>query len=269
MRVFLLMLLVFTFSLFSANNALLNKSNETGYKIQFDTDNYLDISFNVKDINFEDISTEKGMFTSISIDNGYSTRIEGSPALPTFHELIAMPYGAEPEVEVLSYDSKIYKLSELGIDYPIMPTQPSYSKSSKPEDRHFIYNESAYSSTKFTDLEIASISKSGTMRGVGVGVLKVNPFRYNPIEGTIEVLNNLKVRVSYINAGPRAEEIKAKSYSPYFKSSFNTLINYKSSSLKADTLMRYPVTYLIVASDALSLNTDLQRLIDWKTEKGF
>ncbi|MCK5760674.1 MAG: hypothetical protein KAH33_05230, partial [Candidatus Delongbacteria bacterium] len=130
MRVFLLMLTVFVFSLFSANKALLDGSNDTGYKIQFNTDSYLDINFNVKDINFDGVSTEKGMFTSITIDKGYTTRIEGSPALPTFHELIAMPYGAEPEVEVVSYDSKIYKLSELGIDHPIMPAQPSYSKSS-------------------------------------------------------------------------------------------------------------------------------------------
>ncbi|NOR44297.1 MAG: hypothetical protein GQ534_01830, partial [Candidatus Delongbacteria bacterium] len=208
MRVFLLMLLVFTLSLFSANTALLDGSKETGYKIQFDTDSYLDINFNVKDINFEDIVTEKGEFTSISIDNGYTTRGEGSPALPTFHELIAMPYGAEPEVEVVSYDSKIYKLSELGIDHPIMPAQPSYSKSSNPEDRKFIYNATAYTSSKFNDSEIASISKSGTMRGVDVGALKVRPFRYNPIEGTIEVLNNLQISVRYLYADPRAEEIR-------------------------------------------------------------
>ncbi|MCK4980436.1 MAG: hypothetical protein KAS62_08570, partial [Candidatus Delongbacteria bacterium] len=247
MRVFLLMLMVTTLSLFSADKALLDASKVTGYKVQTNVDSYLDVSFTVKDINFDDISTEKGIFTSVTIDNGYTTRVEGSPALPTFRELIAMPYGAEPQVEVISYDSKIYKLSELGIEYPIIPAQPSYSKSSKPEDRKFIYNESAYISSKFTDDKIVSISKSGTMRGVGVGALKVRPFRYNPTEGTIEVLNDLEVRVSFVNADPRSESIKAESYSPYFESSLQTMINYKPSFVKAD-LMNWPVTYLIVAS---------------------
>ncbi|MCK5759788.1 MAG: choice-of-anchor D domain-containing protein, partial [Candidatus Delongbacteria bacterium] len=268
MRIFLLMLMVTCLSLFSANNAVLDASKVTGYRIQSDTDSYLDIEFDVKDISFSDVSTEKGIFTSVSVDGGYLTRDIGSPALPTLHELIAMPYGAEPQVEVVSYDSKVYKLSELGIENRIAPAQPSYSKSSKPEDRLFTYNESAYTASKFNEDAIATVSKSGTMRGVGVGVLKVNPFRYNPTEGTIEVYNDLKVRVNYVNADPRAEEIKSESYSPYFESSLQTLINYQPSNTKAD-LMNWPVTYLIVCSDALSGNADLQRFIDWKTEKGF
>jgi len=268
MRVFLLMLMVSVFSLFSANKALLDGSKVTGYRIQSNTDSYLDINFNVKDINFEDITTEKGIFTSVSIDKGYLTMEIGLPALPSFHELISMPYGAEPTVEVISYDSKVYKLSEFGIENRIAPAQPSYAKNSKPEDRKFIYKESVYLSSKFSGDPIATITKSGTMRGVGVGALQVNPFRYNPVEETIEVLNNLRVRVNYVNTDPRSEQIKAESYSPYFESAYNQLINYKLSTTKSD-LMTYPITYLILANDNLNGNSDLQRLIDWKTEKGF
>ena len=262
------MILIMVISLLSANKVILDESKTTGAKIQSDTGSYLEIEFNVKDVDFSNVSTEKRIFTSLNIGKGYSTKIEGSPALPAFHELIAMPYGAEPTVKILSYDSKTYRLSDLGIEHMIVPAQPSYSKSSKPEDRKFIYNESAYSTSKFIESDIATVSKSGTMRGIGIGVLKVNPIKYNPTEGTIEVLNNLRVRVNYVNADPRAEEIKADLYSPYFESAYNTLINYKPSSAKAD-LMSYPVSYLIVCSDALTGNEDLQRLIDWKTEKGF
>ncbi len=262
------LILIMILSLFSVDNVVLDASKVTGYSIDSDTDSYLDVDFNVRNINFSNISTEKGVFTSVTIDNGYLTTNIGEPALPTMHELIAMPYGASPEVEVVSYSSEIYKLSDLGIENRIVPAQPSYSKSSDPEDRKFVYNESAYTASKFNNDAIASVSKSGTMRGVGVGVLKIRPFRYNPVESTIEVLNNIKVRVNYVNADPRAEEIKSESYSPYFDSALRTLINYQPSSVKSD-LMHYPITYLIVASDALSGNADLQRLIDWKTEKGF
>jgi hypothetical protein len=267
-RVLFIAILIMTVLLFSANKAILDELKMTGYEIQSHTNEHVEIIFNVKDINFRDVSTEKGIFTSLSVGKGFLTKIEGSPALPTFHELIALPYGADPEVEIVSYDSKVYKLSDLGIENRIYPAQPSYSKSSKPEDRKFIYNETAYMASKFNADPIATISKSGTMRGVGVGVLKVSPFKYNPKAGTIEVYNNLKVKVNYVNADPRAEEIKVESYSPYFESSLQTLINYKPSSMKAD-LMSYPVTYLVVASDALSLNTDLERFINWKKEKGF
>ncbi|MCK4980799.1 MAG: hypothetical protein KAS62_10410, partial [Candidatus Delongbacteria bacterium] len=75
-------ILVFMLSLFSANTSVLDESKVTGYKIQSDTDSYLDLEFNVKDIHFNNLSTEKGTFTSVTIEKGYTTRIEGSPALP-------------------------------------------------------------------------------------------------------------------------------------------------------------------------------------------
>ncbi|MDD4205641.1 MAG: C25 family peptidase propeptide domain-containing protein, partial [Candidatus Delongbacteria bacterium] len=254
----------------AANVAVLDNSKVTGYKITGETENYLELNFNVGSINYSDISTEKGAFTSVTIDGGTLTRIEGSPALPAMHELIAMPYGAEPSVEVISYDKKVYSLKELGIENPVLPAQPSYSKMTKPEDIKFIYNESSYMSSKFNDGVLAEVSKSGTMRGVGVGVLKVYPFKYNPTEGTVEVYNDLKVRVNFIGATSNAKEKAVEEYSPYFESAMAQLINYRSPALdsKAD-LMTYPVTYLIVAATALNGNADLNRFIAWKKQKGF
>ncbi len=252
----------------AADKAVLDNSKVTGYKITGETESYLEINFDIGEINYADVVTEKGMFSSLSIEKGYVSQTAGSPALPEFHELIAMPFGSSPEAEVISYDSEIFNLADIGIEHSVVPAQPSYSKMTKPEDIKFIYNDNAYKVSKFAGEEVVSVSKSGTMRGVGVGVLKVRPFKYNPTEGTIEVYNNLKVRVNYVNADPRSEEIKAESYSPYFESALQQLINYKPSTVKAD-LMNWPVTYLIVASNALSGNSDLQRLIDWKTQKGF
>ncbi|MDA3885893.1 MAG: C25 family cysteine peptidase [Candidatus Delongbacteria bacterium] len=268
MRKLTVVVLVIVLSLFGTTSPILDASKTTGYKIQADTDSYLDIEFDVKDINVKDVSTVKGAFTRVTIDNGFTTRTAGTPALPEFHELITIPYGATPEVEVISYESKIYKLSELGIVNPIIPAQPSYSKKTPEEDLKFIYNKDAYKVSKMTGEEIASISKSGTMRGVGVGVLKVRPFKYNPTAGTIEVLNDVKVRVNYVNADPRATEIAREEYSPYFESALETLINYESLNTKAD-LLTYPITYLIVAGQALNGNSDLNDLIAWKTSKGF
>ncbi len=270
MRKFITIMFAVTLSLWSADKAVLDASKITGYKITGESDSYLELSFNLKDIACSDVSTDKGIFTRIGIDNGYTSQVEGSPALPEFHELIAMPYGAEPEVEIISYDSKVYNLSDLGIKYPVYPAQPSYSKMTEPEQRLFVYNEAAYKAAKFTDTGIAEVTKSGTMRGVGVGMLKVKPFRYDPSTSEIEVLNNIVVKVNYTNAHTDADGIARNEYSPYFESALSQLINYKSPALdtKAD-LMNWPVTYLIVAATALNGNSDLQRLIDWKTEKGF
>ncbi|HQP70863.1 MAG TPA: C25 family cysteine peptidase, partial [Clostridiales bacterium] len=270
MKKLVVLLFAAVLSLTAANKAVLDNSKVTGYKITGETDNYLDLNFNVGDISYGDVNTEKGVFTSIQIEKEYLTMEHGSPALPSFHKMIAMPYGAEPEVEVLTYTSKVYKLSDLGINNPIMPAQPSYSKSAKPEEIKFVYNEAAYMTSGLKGYQIAEVSKSGTMRGVGVGVLKVNPFRYDPVAGTIEVLSDIDVRVNFIGSDPRASEKAIEEYSPYFESAMSKLINYRSPAMdsKAD-LMNYPVTYLIVAATALNGNAKLNEFIAWKKAKGF
>ncbi|MFA6736842.1 MAG: C25 family cysteine peptidase, partial [Saccharofermentanales bacterium] len=270
MKKFYTMVLAMAFILSAANVAVLDNSKTTGYQISDSADEYLEVGFSIGSIIHNEINTEKGVFSKLEIEKGYLTRNEGSPALPAMHELIAIPYGAEPSVEVISYDKKVYSLKELGIEHPVFPAQPSYSKMTKPEDIKFIYNESAYMSSKFNDGVLAEVSKSGTMRGVGVGVLKIYPFKYNPTEGTVEVYNDLKVRVNFKGSTSNAKGKAVEEYSPYFESAMSQLINYKSPALdsKAD-LMSYPVTYLIVAATALNGNADLNRLIAWKKEKGF
>ncbi len=252
----------------AAEKAVLDNSKVTGYKITGETESYLEMNFNLKDINYTDIETEKGAFTTVTIDNGTLTGVEGSPAMPAYNKMIAMPFGATPEVEVISYETKAYKLSDLGIINRLMPLQPSYSKSSKPEDRKFIYNESSYLSSKFSESGIASVSVSGTMRGIGVASISVAPLKYNPSTGEILVYNNVELKINFNGADPRAAEIAREEYSPYFESAYSKLINYKPLDSKAD-ITTYPVTYLILANSGLNGNADLNRLIAWKKEKGF
>ncbi|HAQ62002.1 TPA: hypothetical protein DCR49_08425, partial [Candidatus Delongbacteria bacterium] len=187
MKKLLVGLLAAVLLLSASNKAVLDNSKVTGYNIAGESENYLELGFSVRDINYSDVTTEKGVFTSVTIDEGTLTGITGTPAMPAYNKMIAMPFGATPEVEVVSYETKSYKLSELGIKNRIMPLQPSYSKSSKPEDRLFIYDESAYKSSKFNESPVASVSKSGTMRGIGVGVISVEPIKYNPSTGEITV----------------------------------------------------------------------------------
>lgn len=252
----------------AADTAVLDNSKITGYKITGETENYLELNFGLKDISYNDVSTEKGNFTRIGIESGTLTKEAGYPAMPAYNRMIAMPFGAEAEIEVVSYETKSYKLSDLGIVNPIMPAQPSYSKSAKPEDIKFIYNESAYVASKYNESPIASVTKSGTMRGIGVGVVSVEPIRYNPSTGEILVYNNIEIRVNFKGADARAAEIAKEEYSPFFESAYSKLVNYKSLDTKAD-ITTYPVTYLILANSGLNGNADLNRLIAWKKEKGF
>lgn len=243
-------------------------NGEHGYKVIGNTDYNLKMEYDVDWIDYQKMATEKGDFAVLSFDYAHKTMVEGQPALPTFNTLIEMPYGADAKVRVQSFDVKEYKLSDLGITVPVMPAQPSFAKSINPADIYFAYDNAAYQKDSFGSEEIAFVQKNGTMRGIGVGTLVVSPIKYNPATGIIKVYTNLVVEVDFVNAKADAYTIKRESYSPYFEDSFAKLVNYKPISGKED-LTVYPVTYLIVANDQLEGNADLERFIDWKTEKGF
>ena len=138
MKISVIVLFLSVFSLLNAEKAVLDATKKNGVMILEDNTSYLDLEYEVKDLVISRVTTEKGEFSSLTLENGYLTGEPGLPALPSYHDLVAMPYGAEPEVEILSYNSVVYKTEDLGVSLPLIPQQPSYSKSSDPEDRIFV-----------------------------------------------------------------------------------------------------------------------------------
>ncbi|MBN1970873.1 MAG: hypothetical protein JW870_16010, partial [Candidatus Delongbacteria bacterium] len=267
MKKLIILILVLAFSaILMAKEAKLGNSKH-GYSILEENSNYMIIEYGITSLNYDVFSNNDGEFTDLRIENGYLTRDVGKPALPTFRNLIEVPYGAQPEIEVLSFDEEKYTLSDLGITKKIAPAQPSYSKSSNPEDIKFVYDPQSYQSG-YSKRQLAETYLSGTMRGVGIGSVVVNPIDYDAASGTIKVYQRLKVKVNFIGKADNSDEIKMESYSPFFDQSFRSLINYKEVDNKAD-LAIYPASYLIVASDQFQYNAKLNEFIAWKKQKGF
>ncbi len=240
-----------------------------GYSISRNTDEALELSFKVDGLEAkEDLITEDGVYSYLSLEGGDYTLTVGAPMLPNFKHLIEIPADAKASIEVLSYDVKEYDLYDFGITSKLFPAQPSYPKNIDPAKIKFQKDNALYSSDQFIGEKLATITKDGVMRGVGVAQITINPIKYNPVQNKIQVYNNLKVKVNYNSSNPfLAKEIKSKSYSPFFKDAYKSLINYKASDTRS--IISYPVTYLIVANDKLEGNEDLERFISWKTEKGF
>lgn len=192
----------------------LNSTNATGYMITENQGiNGFDLEFNVNELIIENCITEKGEFIKVSFEGSIPGKAQGAPSLPSFRKLIALPFGAEPEVEVISYTTEEIRLTDLGISKYIFPVQPGYSKSSLQEERKFIYNEEEYLSLcKDDGINTASVTKNGTMRGVGVGSLVVRPVSYDPAERIIKIKNNLKLRITNVNSDSRAEEFAVSEY---------------------------------------------------------
>lgn len=263
-------LLVMSGLLAIAQNNRIDFRNETKAEITQSSFQTLRATFSYNSLESAEIATERGVFSSIMLEGTYPSGDIGSPELPATHELLAVPFGATPTVSVISYTSKDYNLSDYGIN-TIVPRQPSVRKDQNIEDMPFIYNEEAYQTRGLAVEPEASIEVQGTMRGIRIGSLTINPVSYNAKSNTIRVFNDIEVEINFEGADiAETERMLVNTYSPYFDIVYKQMFNYRQIMDVYDDhpdLMAYPVHMIVITPE--NYVSTLQPWLNWKIQKGF
>ena len=244
----------------STSRAEITKSDMTALRAVFSYGSIESVEF----------QSERGVFSEIALPGTYPSGEIGTPELPATHELLAVPFGANPTVSVVGFTTTDYQLSDYGIN-TIVPHQPSVRKDQNPEDVEFVYNQDAYQTRALATVPTASIEVQGTLRGIRVGSLVVNPLSYNAATNTLRVFNDIEVEVSFDGADfVETERMLLNTYSPYFDVVYKQMFNYRQIlDVYTDhpDLMAYPVHMLVIAPE--NYVSTLQPWTNWKIQKGF
>ena len=228
-------------------------------------------SFSFSTIEAENMETERGQFSWLSMPNTVIGGNEGDPQIPVVNQLIAVPFGATPSIRVTSYSSTDYRLEDFGIQ-TLVPRQPSLRKDQRPEDVPFVMNEAAYQTRGFRNEPMAVVNVVGTMRGVQLGKMTIEPVSYDPVNNTLRVFNDIEVEVSFDGADAAAtEKMLVDTYSPYFEGIYNMLFNGRSIRSAYDDhpdLYTTPVKMLVVTTSTYTNSTPFQTWLNWKKQKG-
>ena len=253
-----------------AQNGRIDLRSTSSAEITHSDFSSLRATFSYGSIESIEIATERGTFSEIAIEGTYASGEIGTPELPASHQLLAVPFGATPHVNVINYTATDYNLSDYGIN-TLVPHQPSLRKDQNPEDVEFVYNAAAYQTRNLATVPEATIEVQGTMRGIRVGSLVINPVSYNPVSNTLRVFNNIEVEVSFDGADyAETERMLLSTYSPYFDIVYKQMFNYRQIlDVYTDhpDLMAYPVRMIVIAPE--NYLTALQPWLNWKTQKGF
>ncbi len=229
------------------------------------------VNFAFEGLNFFQVKTEQGTFTELVMPSGYSVGELGTPKLPAQHKLVEVPFGADVQVEVLGYTVREYKLADFGVEFPLMPVQPSLRKDQDVSEVPFEFQPTLYTKSTYIEPDLASIEVLGVMRGQRLARLTVAPVQYNPSSGTIRVYNDVEVEVQYSDADEALTRyIKASTFSPYFEHIYQRVINpFNTGDIFDDhpDLTKYPIKMVIVSHD--DFQESLQPFIEWKTIQGF
>lgn len=116
----------------------------------------------------------------------------GGPEVPSSSGSIAIPPEGEVRAEVDESSSITIKLS----GYRVYPAQPYFPA----PDTGFVYDEQVYSTDTFFPEEIIWFGNIGTVRGLRIMGVEVNPVYFNPARGELLVHTSGRIIVEHDGA---------------------------------------------------------------------
>jgi PKD repeat protein len=238
-------------------------SGDSGITLLKQDENGLLIRMDIGKVDFLSVNTKAGSFVLPRIPKFTRSFKVGEPALPIAAELISIPFGCSLKAQVIDSKTKV-------VDIPgkLMPVQPPLSKSTDPRTVPFEYNRNIYTTPGKYSLPLVSTEITGTMRATRIGRVAISPVEYYPTKNKALIYKSVTVRIAFKNANwEKTKQMQKKYASFFFEPAYRQLLNHNASNyLKAD-LVKFPVTYVIVADRMFE--AQLQPFIQWKTKKGF
>ena len=214
-----------------------------------------------------DIATKGGDFTRLQIPGFHLSHIEGAPELPMMNRLLTVPFGATARIEITKVDSRTIDLAEYGITSPIMPAQPSVSKSADLDNLPFIHDAAAYATDKVAR-ELVRVVNLGTLRSYDLARLEISPVEYLPRENKLVVHENIEFRVVFDGADKAADDARlAATWSPFFAPVYRLVDGAKINHFDHPDLVGDRVKMVIVTPPEFEYQ--LADFVQWKTERGF
>jgi hypothetical protein len=209
----------------------------------------------------EEVQQRATTFQRLTLQNAGTTSEIGQPELPSFGRFVAIPRGAEVQVEVLA------DTTETRSGYLVYPAQEPYPE--QGEEPPFVLEAAAYQVDEFRPRDIVEIEGPYVIRGVEVVLLRFHPVQYNAADKTLKIHHSFRVQVSFFGGESFADQ---RVRSPYFESLYSAFIlNYTelgeppprlSSGLGSATGCDF---LIITAPDFLS---QADTLADWKIRRG-
>ncbi len=214
-----------------------------------------------------DINTKGGLFTRLVIPGFHASQIEGSPELPMMNRLLSIPAGATTQVDVSNVVTRRVKLADFGAVHPLLPAQPSLSKSADPAQVAFVYDPAAYRKAEVRQ-DPVRIVRQGRLRAMDIGRLEISPVAYYPADGEIEVIESMDVSISFEGGEAQAAtDLVARTWSPFFEHIYAGLAGAKGFHDGYPDRVGDVVTMVVVTPPMFA--AQMQDFVAWKTERGF
>ena len=212
------------------------------------------IQFTHEDVTFE----SQGEYTKLVPSKGGTTTDYGQPELPLFSTLIQVESDKEYSVSFNILSS--HTISDIRI-FPFQNKDKTEAPGViKYTDVSFYLGDVVY------PVSILEVSDRLVMRDLHLLNISVVPYRYNPVQQTLEVIDEVEIEV--VESGERDDGgMSERLPSRVFESLYSTLVlNYEERD--RDTEFQDPAI-LYICGGSSENNSSFQQLVEWRHQRGY
>ena len=239
---------------------LTTSTQATIFKVQNQKGNTITLQFQLPSVDINKEMIQGKEYTRIEhVDAGY-LRQEGMPELPVFSTFVAIPATGNVNVEVIGYTT-----SSISNSCPIPSQGDVYDDAPA---KQVVCDENYYRSTTIYPQTLCQIGEPQTLRDYRIVNVQVQPFAYNPVTNTIEIRNNIELRIS--------SECKTEmtALNPQISRSFEPLYramiaNYDQIRDESTTYQERSILIIYPSNVSTTFLAKINDLANWKRQKGF
>jgi len=184
------------------------------------SNNELIITFELSELIQTQISTEEGVFTILEIPNSGFIGEIGTPQLPMWTRLFAVP-NTQVSVEIL--ESHILESRHVGRIYPV---QQPHIDSEIIEDSEFVFDESFYQQDVSYPDCTAEVLDTGNIRDIPFVRIVFYPVQYNPKQGLATIYDQITIKLT-CNSDENVFVESNFEQTPFYNLYENTFINWE------------------------------------------
>ncbi|MBL7767184.1 MAG: T9SS type A sorting domain-containing protein [Chitinophagaceae bacterium] len=210
----------------------------------------------------KNVTTPQGVAEKISIHQGVSSLIKGSPDLPSLTFSLLIPNQKNSSISIL--ESHYYEINNINI----IPSKGKITRDINPSTIPFTWNE-VYQENTFYPKDLATLFTPYIIRDVRGQAVHINPIQYNPVTKVLRVYDHLKVKITYsgisqVNTLPGNElpQTVVEEFDQIYEHHF---LNYNKTGSRYSPLKQ--VGSMLVLCPASYLG-EIAPYIRWKEMKG-
>ncbi|MBN1340315.1 MAG: T9SS type A sorting domain-containing protein [Bacteroidales bacterium] len=181
-----------------------NSWGKQGISVEDQTASHLIVNFSIRSFALNNIDINGQTMQEVVLPGVFLPNDEGAPNLPGLGRYIALPEGAQANLNILEYRMETYT----DIDVAPAPRIPwdtergplSYKKDESIYQRSTLYPEAPF-----------RLSEKSEIRGVDVAMLGITPFQYNPSTRELIVYKDIKIEITFSGGNGQFGEERLRS----------------------------------------------------------